>query len=87
MHNELDAQLLRRFASAAEPLADAQFTARLDARLEHARGFSFGVRGVYSILGTIVSGFGTGVLLPWRLKHSRLMVVGAAAVTLWTALL
>jgi len=47
MHNELDAQLLRRFASAAEPLADAQFTARLAARLEHARGFSFGVRGVY----------------------------------------
>jgi len=27
------------------------------------------------------------VLLPWRLKHSRIMVVGAAAVTLWTAFL
>jgi hypothetical protein len=87
MHNDLDAQLLRRFASAAEPLADAEFTAQLTARLEHARAFSFGLRGVYSILGTIVSGFGTGLLLSWRLKHARIMIVGAAAMTLWTAFL
>ena len=81
-----------RSCCAASPVPRNRWRTRnspheLAARLEHARGFSFGVRGVYSILGTIVSGFGTGVLLPWRLKHSRIMVVGAAAVTLWTAFL
>ena len=87
MHDELDARLLRHFASAAEALAADEFAARLTARLEQSRRWSFSPGTLYSVLGTVASGFGTGVLVPWRLKQARLMVAGAAALTLWTAFL
>lgn len=87
MPDELDAQLRRRFANAAEPLANDAFSAHLAARIGRERRPGLSRHALYSILGTMASGLGTGLLLPWRLRHARLMVVGAAAATVWTAFL
>lgn len=87
MHPELDAQLRRRFATAEEPLADGGFSAQLADRIDGKRGPGFRPQALYSILGTMASGLGTGLLLPWRLKHARLMMLGAAVVSVWTAFL
>lgn len=84
MQDDLDALLLRRFAGAGQPLPDAEFTAQVLARIEQAR-WHFSAQTFYSILGTIVAGFGNGMSLPWRSRHVRLMALGAAAATLCTA--
>jgi hypothetical protein len=87
MPDDLDPQLLRRFAGAARPLAAQDFTASLEQQLRARRGPGFGARELASTLGTILSGLGGAVLLPLRLRHARLMVVGAAAVSVCTAFL
>jgi hypothetical protein len=87
MHSDLDAQLLRRFATAAPPLADAAFTARVEQQLRARRRFELSAGTLYSTLATLVAGVGGALVLPWRLRHGRLMLVGAAAVSLWTAFL
>jgi hypothetical protein len=82
MHDELDAKLMQRFAAAEEPLPAGPFLGALGARLQHRhRTFA---SGLYSVLGTLFSGLASGLLLPLRLRQTRFVVLGAAAVTLWS---
>ena len=83
MQDELDAQLLRRFALAARPATDAHFTAQVMAQLRARRAFEFSARGLYSLLGTIGTGLATGLAAPLRIRHAWLMLTGAATATLW----
>ena len=83
MQDELDPRLLRRFALAERPGSDEQFTAQVMAQLRGRRGLEFGARGLYSLLGTIVTGLATGIAVPLRIRHAWLMLTGAAAATLW----
>ena len=84
MHDELDAKLMQRFAAAEEPLPAEPFLGPLGARLRRRRSFA---AGLYSVLGTLFGGLGSGILLPLRLRQTRFMVLGAAAVTLWSVFL
>jgi hypothetical protein len=38
------------------------------------------------VIATILSGLGTGIAAPLRLRHAGLMTLAAVVVTLWTAL-
>jgi len=84
MQDDLDAQLLRRFALAAEPLGQAAFTEQVMARLARSQGLGFSARGLYALLGTIASGLATGISVPLRVRHAWLMLSGAVAVSVWT---
>jgi hypothetical protein len=86
MQDELDAQLLRRFALAVQPAPDENFTAQIAARLGAARRWRLSAGGLYAVVRTICAGL-TVAVSALRLRHARLMVLGAAAVTVWTAFL
>lgn len=86
MSDELDAALRRHFASAAEPLAAEDFVAGTAARLAAARRWSLNTRSLSRGAATIAGGLAAG-LAAVRLRHARLMVMGAAAVSLWASLL
>jgi len=79
MQDELDAKLMQRFALAQTPLPAEPFLGMLTARLTARRRLR---AALPSVLGTIVSGLADGILVPLRLKLTRYMVLGAAAVTL-----
>ncbi|HEX4388567.1 MAG TPA: hypothetical protein VH109_08070 [Steroidobacteraceae bacterium] len=79
MQDELDAKLMQRFAAAEEPLTGEPFVGALGARLRRHRSFP---GGLYSVLGTLLGGLAGGILVPLRLRQTRFMVLGAAAVTL-----
>lgn len=83
MPDEFDAQLLRRFADAREPLADVQFVAQVTARLPPAARLR--LSALWSVPGTILGGLATGISASLRLRHAGLMAVAAAVVTLWAA--
>jgi hypothetical protein len=84
MSDDLDARLLRSFAAAEQPLAAEQFVAAVTARINAARRLRFDPRSCYSILSTIAGGLGTGLL---ALRRVWLLLIGAAAVTVWAAFL
>jgi hypothetical protein len=81
--DELDPQLLRRFALAGRPAPDDDFSARVMAQVRARRRFELGPGGLYSLLGTITTGLATGIAVPLRIRHAWLMLTGAAAATLW----
>jgi hypothetical protein len=81
MQDELDAKLMQRFAAAQAPLPAEPFLGTLTARLQARRGFA---TALPSVLATIVSGLANGILVPLRLKLTRYVVLGAAAVTLFS---
>jgi hypothetical protein len=84
VQDELDAQLLRRFALADRPAADEAFTTAVAQRIGAARHWRLSARGVYGVFGTICGGLAVAASA-LRLRHARLMMMGAAAVTLWAA--
>jgi hypothetical protein len=86
MSDDLDAALRRHFANAEQPLTDGEFASRLARRLVAERRWRPNLRGPYAVLGTIVSGLGLA-RSALRLKHARLMIMGAAAVTVWVSFL
>jgi hypothetical protein len=86
MPDELDATLRRLFADADQPLAAEDFTRQLAARLAANRGWRLNVQSLGAVAGTILGGL-TVALGALRLKHARLMVMGAAAVTVWVSFL
>ena len=79
MYDDLDASLMRRFAAASERLPAEPFLAALAERLHGRRSFA---GGAYSVLGTILGGLADGIFVPLRLKLTRYVMLGAAAVTL-----
>ncbi len=84
MSDDLDAHLLRSFASAEHPLAAERFVAEVTARISAVPPWRLDLRSCYSIVGTIAGGMGTGLL---ALKRVWLLLIGAAAVTVWAAFL
>jgi hypothetical protein len=84
MSDDLDARLLHSFASVEQALAAEQFVAEVTARISAARRLRLDVRSCYSIVGTIAGGLGTGLL---ALQRVWLLLIGAAAVTVWAAFL
>ena len=86
MSDELDAALRRRFASATAPLAAEEFVAGTAARLAARRRWLLNARSLTGLAATIAGGLATG-LAALRLKHARLMVMGAAAVSVWVSLM
>jgi hypothetical protein len=85
MPDELDPQLLRWFAQTRQPLIDAQFTAQVVAQLQRTRRVQLSLSAAREITATIVAAVTTGIRAPLRLRHAGLLVIAAAAVTLWTA--
>ncbi|MBS0378167.1 MAG: hypothetical protein JSS29_06760 [Proteobacteria bacterium] len=81
MSDELDPVLRRMFAQANTPIEAEPFTTDLVKRLAAQRGLRFGAAALTAILGTVLNGFLNG------LKPARLLLVGAAAVTLWVSFL
>jgi hypothetical protein len=84
MSDDLDARLLRSFATAEQPLTDEPFVAQLTTHIGAARRWRLDMRSCYSVLGTTVGGLGTGIA---ALKRVWLLLIGAVAVTVWAAFL
>lgn len=85
MSDELETALRRSFATAAAPLAGEEFVAGTAARLADRRRRTLDMRGLRSLAATIAGGLAAGLVV-LRLKHARLMVLGAAAVSVWVSL-
>jgi hypothetical protein len=83
MPDEPDAQLLRRFAEAHQPLTDAQFVAQVSARLSAPPLLRMGA--LWSVPGIILGGLRSGIRAPLRLRHAGLAAAVAAAVALWAS--
>jgi hypothetical protein len=83
MPDDLDPQLLRAFAQAASALPEEPFVSKVAARVQPAGSLRLGAAGLYRLLGTVLATVASGILLPLRMRQTRLMTLGAAAVTLW----
>lgn len=84
MSDDLDPRLLRSFATAEQPLAAEPFVAQVTARIAAARRLRLDLPSCYSVVATIVGGLGTGIA---ALRRVWLLLIGAAAVTVWVAFL
>ena len=87
MADELDPKLLRAFAQAEGTLAAEPFVSQVTARLQAGGGLRFGAAGLVSVIGGVLGSVASGILLPLRMRQTRLMTLGAAAVTIWAAFL
>jgi hypothetical protein len=85
MPDEPDPQLLRRFAEANQPLADAQFIAELMARTHGTTGAGSPLVTLGPLLQTITASLLTGLAAPLRLRHTGLMTLAAVLVSLWAS--
>jgi hypothetical protein len=85
MPDDLDPQLLRAFAQAESTLPEEPFVSEVRRRVQPAGGLRLGNAGLYSLLGTVLGAVTSGVLLPLRMRQTRLMTIGAAAFTIWAA--
>jgi hypothetical protein len=79
MSDELDRELLRRFAVAHEPLPDTDFHARVMTELRRSRGWRGLPRFVAAALRAVGTGFAAGIGAPFRLRLGR---AGFAAIIL-----
>jgi len=79
MSDELDGQLLQRFAESHRPLADAQFVAQIGQRREPADALGT----LCSAWDTARAGIAIGVGTVWRRPYTRLMALLGAALSLW----
>ena len=87
MPDELDARLLRWFAQSHQPLADAQFAARVTAQLRGRGSARLRVQIPRALPGIVLRSLLVGVRAPLRLRHAGLLALAAAVVTLCSALL
>jgi hypothetical protein len=89
MSDELDPQLLRLFAGAAESLSDADFHARVMARVRRPPGWRGIAQATASTLFSISSGVATGVAAPFRQRTGivRLLAIALGALVSCLALL
>jgi hypothetical protein len=85
MADDLDPQLLRAFAQAGSAPAEEPFVSQVTAQLQPGRGLHLGGTGLYSVIGGVLGSLANGILLPLRMRQTRLMALGAAAVTIWAA--
>jgi anti-sigma factor RsiW len=68
MSDDIDPQLLRSFANAREPLADAQFHERVMNHLQRARKSRGLAENAWSAALTLLAGLGTAVRAPFRMR-------------------
>jgi H+/Cl- antiporter ClcA len=85
MADDLDPQLLRSFARAESALAEEPFVSHVALRMPPARGLPLGVSSVSALLGTVLASLASGIVLPLRMRQTRLMILGAAAMTICAA--
>jgi hypothetical protein len=85
MPDELDPRLLRSFAQAEQEFAADSFVSSVVTRMQPGRALHFGAGGLSDALVSVLGGLGRGIVLPLRLRHTRLLTLGAAAMTLWAA--
>jgi hypothetical protein len=85
MSDELETQLRRHFASAATPLAAEQFVLATSERIAARRRWPLSARSLPGLAATVAGGLAAGLAV-LRLRHARLMVMGAAAVSIWVSL-
>ena len=81
MSDELDPQLLRLFAAANAPLSDADFQARVMARVRRPPGWRGIAQGTASTLFSISSGIVAGLAAPFRQRGGifRLLAIALGA--------
>ena len=89
MSDELDPQLLRLFAATNEPLPDADFHARVMARVRRPPGWRGIAQATASTLFAISSGMVAGVTAPFRQRTGifRLLAIGLGALVSCLAML
>ena len=89
MSDELDPQLLRLFAGANQPLSDADFQARVMARVQRPPGWRGIAQATASMLFSISSGVVAGVAAPFRQRAGifRLLAIALGALVSCFALL
>lgn len=86
MPDEPDALLLRRFAESHRPLADAQFVARVAARLP-----AYSLRRALAGAGTaalrgVFAGVAFGLVRPLRLRNAGVVALAALGMCVWSVL-
>jgi hypothetical protein len=86
MSDELEAELRRHFANAAAPLAGEQFVLLTSARIAARRRWALSARSLPGLAATVAAGLAAGLAV-LRLRHARLMAMGAAAVSVWVSLI
>ena len=86
MPDELDVTLRRYFADAEKPLAAEDFAPQLAARLTANRSRRLQGLSLGAIADTVLGGL-AGAARALRPKHARLMIMGAAAVSVWVSFL
>jgi hypothetical protein len=86
MQDESDRELTRLFATAAEPLADSGFTARVSAELARLRRPALSRGTLGATLVAILSALGHALATPLRSGYGWLMFAGAAVTTVWAML-
>jgi hypothetical protein len=89
MSDELDPQLLRLFAAANEPLSDADFHARVMARVRRPPGWRGLAQATASTLFAISSGVIAGLAAPFRQSGGgilRLLAIALGALVSCLAL-
>jgi hypothetical protein len=85
MPEDLDPKLLRAFAQADGTLPAEAFVSAVTSGMQPASHLNLGSRGLSAIVGSVLGSLAGGLLLPLRLRQTRLLTLGAAAMTLWAA--
>lgn len=85
MADDLDPKLLRAFAQLVSAPAEEPFLSQVTAQLQPGRGLGLGGAALYAVVGGVLGSLANGILVPLRMRQTRLMTLGAAAVTIWAA--
>jgi hypothetical protein len=85
MADDLDPKLLRAFAQAGSTPAAEPFVSQVTPQLQPGRRLQLGTAGIYAVLGGVLGSLANGILMPLRLRQTRLLTLGAAVMTIWAA--
>lgn len=85
MADDLDPNLLRAFAQAGNIPAAEPFVSQVTAQLRPGRRLHLGGAGIHAVIGGVLGSLASGILMPLRMRQTRLMTLGAAAMTIWAA--
>lgn len=88
MSDELDPDVSRWFASANQPLADAEFRARIVSQLQQTSSWLGSGYSSRELLQAALAGVAAGILTPFKLRpgYTIALVVWALAFTVWIGL-
>lgn len=86
MSDELDPLLLRAFAQAQRPLADAEFVARVAAQLRPRAGLPALAQALTGVTTVVLRALAIGVAAPLCLPYAGLVALATLGVAVWTLL-